>query len=222
MQRRIIFTEDRKDHKDKSFNIKANAPEPPLHKPNAGSASDQDSAEVVEAFEIWMRLEVIPLFRKAIIRLPDLVFRLRRSFAGLSSGCACRFTANKRSAHQSERPFPPLRKTQKEKGSHGGHGVRGWIEQCLVLLRQSGWILKWPGQPLAQATRVSGRRKRRKTPMVRHPPCPPWPLCDVFSSVLFALRRRRTGSVCSVPEARKAGRFAYFVRRRTRPKLQCK
>jgi hypothetical protein len=55
MQRRIVFTEDRKDHKDKSFNIKANAPEPPLHKPNAGSASDQDSAEVVEAFEIWMR-----------------------------------------------------------------------------------------------------------------------------------------------------------------------
>jgi GxxExxY protein len=41
-RRRIIFTEDRKDHKDNSFNVQANAPEPPLHKRSAGSASDQE------------------------------------------------------------------------------------------------------------------------------------------------------------------------------------
>jgi hypothetical protein len=83
-------------------------------------------------------IEVIPLFRKAIMRLPELVSRPRRSFAGLSLGCACRFTANKGSAHQSELPFPALRKTRKEKGSPGGHGVHGRIEQCFVLLPQAG------------------------------------------------------------------------------------
>jgi hypothetical protein len=41
-RRRIIFTEDRKEHKDNSFNVKANAVEPPLHKRSAGSASDQE------------------------------------------------------------------------------------------------------------------------------------------------------------------------------------
>jgi len=68
---------------------------------------------------------------------------------------------------------------EKEKGSPGGHGVHGRIEQCFVLLSRSGW------------NRIGGSRawppKRHKTPRIRHPPCPS--RCGLramfFSCVLF-------------------------------------
>jgi hypothetical protein len=93
--------------------------------------------------------------------------------------------------------------------------VTVWTDELTVTVLCSAVSERLNREAAGPAYSIGGSRvwplKRHKTPRVRHPPCPPWPPCDVFSSVLFALRRRRTVSVCSVPGACKAGRFAYLA-----------
>jgi hypothetical protein len=65
--------------------------------------------------------------------------------------------------------------------------VTVWTDELTVTVLCSAVSERLNREAAGPAYSIGGSRvwplKRHKTPRVRHPPCPPWPPCDVFSSV---------------------------------------
>jgi hypothetical protein len=87
---------------------------------------------------------------------------------------------------KSERPFPALRKTQKEKARTE---VTVCTDDLIVTVFCSAVSERLNHEVARPAYSIRGSRvcppKRHKTPRIRHPP---WPPCDVFFSAFFVGR----------------------------------